>query len=397
VGVLPTPLRGDAETLPALGGLSGPELDAYVRAERDASALEERRLGYVAFTRPRQRLIASASWWGPTQKLARGPSAYLDQVREHCLAGGGEVAVWTPPPADGEENPLRGGAGETWAWPAPLEPDALARRRAAAERVAELRARPEELDAADRPPELDAALDAALDGMEAELVGEWDRDVEVLLAELRRARVPLREVPLPGTLATTQLLRVATDPRGLARDLARPMPRPPVTAARRGTAFHAWVEARFAQQPLLAPDDVPGAADAGTSPGPDADELAELQRAFLATPYADLAPLAVEAPFEVLLGDRVIRGRIDAVYRTADGDEVVDWKTGEGPADPLQLAVYRLAWAELHGLEPEDVRASFLHVRSGRVDRPHPLPGRRELERLLARAVARQPTSATAK
>ncbi|RZS87201.1 DNA helicase-2/ATP-dependent DNA helicase PcrA [Motilibacter rhizosphaerae] len=378
--VLPTPLRGDAATLPALDGLTGPEIDAYVAAEREASLVEERRLGYVALTRARSTLIASGSWWGPTQKRPRGPSPYLEEVRAHCLAGGGTVAAWAEPPEADEANPLREQGTGAWTFPAPLEPAALERRRSAAGDVLALLAE----GGAD-------AADDGLDPREAEVVAGWDRDLELLVTELERLRTPVREVPLPATLSTTQLLRLAQDPQGLAADLVRPVPRPPVAAARRGTAFHSWVEARFAQQPLLAADDLPGAADEGLEL--DAP-LEELQRAFLATPYAERAPHAVEAPFEVVLGGRVVRGRIDAVYRTPDGDEVVDWKTGREPADPLQLAVYRLAWAELHGLAPEAVTASFVHVRTGEVERPARLPGRAQLERLLSRATAGAPAPA---
>ncbi|TBO55030.1 ATP-dependent DNA helicase, partial [Streptomyces kasugaensis] len=78
----------------------------------------------------------------------------------------------------------------------------------------------------------------------------------------------------------------------------------------------------------------------------------------------------------------------DAVYRDhgPDGDhfEIIDWKTGRtGTADPLQLAIYRLAWAERHGLPPSAVGAAFLYVRSGEVVRPTRLPGRAGLERIL--------------
>ncbi|WP_033259812.1 PD-(D/E)XK nuclease family protein, partial [Kitasatospora setae] len=64
--------------------------------------------------------------------------------------------------------------------------------------------------------------------------------------------------------------------------------------------------------------------------------------------------------------------------------EVVDWKTGrEDSGDPLQLAVYRLAWAEQAGVAVEEVAASFCYVRSGRVETPSGLPGRKELSDLL--------------
>jgi DNA helicase-2/ATP-dependent DNA helicase PcrA len=97
----------------------------------------------------------------------------------------------------------------------------------------------------------------------------------------------------------------------------------------------------------------------------------------------------VEAPVQLVLGGRVVRGRIDAVYRESDGAsgsrfEVVDWKTGhEESADPLQLAIYRLAWAEQHGLPLEQVTAAFCHIRSGRIERPVGLPDRIALETLL--------------
>jgi DNA helicase-2/ATP-dependent DNA helicase PcrA len=115
----------------------------------------------------------------------------------------------------------------------------------------------------------------------------------------------------------------------------------------------------------------------------DAD-LGELQRAFQASPYAARRPHAVEAPFALPLGGRVVRGRIDAVYDLGGGRwEVVDWKTGNEPADPLQLAVYRLAWARLQGVPPDAVDAAFLYVRTGDVVRHDDLPGADELAALL--------------
>ncbi|MCU1673359.1 MAG: putative ATP-dependent helicase PcrA, partial [Frankiales bacterium] len=156
---------------------------------------------------------------------------------------------------------------------------------------------------------------------------------------------------------------------------------PPAAAARRGTRFHAWVETLFAQRPLLDPDELPGAEDDGLA---DDATLTSLQEAFLATPYATRLPHAVEAAFSLPLGGRLVRGRIDAVYDLGGGRwAVVDWKTGSETADPLQLAVYRLAWARLVGVPPEDVDALFLYVRTGEAVRHDDLPGEAELERLL--------------
>ncbi|MER6672520.1 ATP-dependent DNA helicase [Streptomyces sp. NPDC000983] len=221
---------------------------------------------------------------------------------------------------------------------------------------------------------------------EARTVASWDRDLDALTGELLRARDSVTEVPLPASLTASQLLLLAADPDGLAQELARPMPRPPQPAARRGTRFHAWVEARFEELtlPMLEPEELPG-REAEIA---DERDLEALKEAFERTEYARRTPYRVEAPFQLTLAGRVVRGRIDAVYRTDDGAhttyEIVDWKTNRGrDADPLQLAVYRLAWAEQQGVPLESVTAGFLYVRGGEVVRPEGLPDRAALERLL--------------
>ncbi|MFJ3443425.1 UvrD-helicase domain-containing protein [Streptomyces sp. NPDC086081] len=221
---------------------------------------------------------------------------------------------------------------------------------------------------------------------EARTVASWDRDLDALTGELLRARDSVTDVPLPASLTASQLLHLAADPDGFARELARPMPRPPQPAARRGTRFHAWVEARFEELtlPLLEPEELPG-SEAEIA---DERDLQLLKDAFERTEYAHRTPYRVEAPFQLTLAGRVVRGRIDAVYKEGDGDaatyEIVDWKTSRSrTADPLQLAVYRLAWAEQQGVSPESVTAAFLYVRTGEVVRPPALPDRAALERLL--------------
>jgi len=156
----------------------------------------------------------------------------------------------------------------------------------------------------------------------------------------------------------------------------RPMPRPPAPQARRGTAFHRWLEARFGQPHLIDPDDLPGAADERTD-ADDAEQL-DLRERFEAGEWATRVPAEIEVPFETLIGDRLVRGRIDAVFADrGDGFDVVDWKTGRSPrtdeesrAVAVQLAAYRLAWAGLAGVPVENVRAAFYYVRDDRTVRP---------------------------
>jgi DNA helicase-2/ATP-dependent DNA helicase PcrA len=190
------------------------------------------------------------------------------------------------------------------------------------------------------------------------------------------------DVPLPSSLSATAVARLREDPEQFARELARPMPRPPSPSARFGTRFHAWVEARFGQQSLLDPDDLPGRGDLGID---DEGDLRELISRFESGPFGERVPHAVEAPFALVLAGQVVRGRIDAVYAEPDGRWlVIDWKTNRAQtADPLQLALYRLAWAELHDVPLEQVEAAFHYVRSGETIRPADLPDRELMEKIL--------------
>ena len=149
------------------------------------------------------------------------------------------------------------------------------------------------------------------------------------------------------------------------------MPRRPVPQAARGTTFHLWLEQRFGQAQLIDAGELPGAADDVAARAGDPD-LAQLKARFEAGEWASRWPAEVEVPFETLIGDRLIRGRIDAVFAdAADGRfDVVDWKTGRQPvsaaekrAVAVQLGAYRLAWAALAGVPVDDVRAAFYYVR----------------------------------
>ncbi len=374
--VLPTPLRGDARDLPRLAGHTSADLDAVAEEWKRHEAQEELRLGYVAFTRARHVLVVSSYLWGPTQQKPCGPSPYQVTVAESLEGWGAKPEKWLPMPEPGAQNPLRAGR-EPVPWPVPGHTPEVLRRLQAAGTVHE---------AIDRRRTGAPDDDEGLDVVEAVQVAEWDAETERLLAEARRDRADEVEVPLPSSLSATAVARLRDDPDRFAAELVRPMPRPPSPSARFGTRFHAWVEARFGQQPLLDPDELPGRADAEIE---DDADLQELIARFERGPFADRVPAAIEPPFALVVGGQVVRGRIDAAYRVQDEDGrpgwlVVDWKTNRSQsADPLQLAIYRLAWAELQGVAPEQVRAAFYYVRSGSLVEPARLESREELERLL--------------
>ncbi|HET7309959.1 MAG TPA: UvrD-helicase domain-containing protein [Mycobacteriales bacterium] len=369
--VLPFPVRGDADDLPPAPPLTAKGLDAFKAACSSDDSDEERRLGYVAVTRAATRVIASGYWWGATRQKPMGPSELLTELHDLASSGLGVVDVWVES-VDDDTNPMAELTADDVAWPPSYDVDALARRLRAAELVGSV---------GDR---VDPAAEATLSAADRARLARWDDEADLLLDELRRQRVAVREVPLPRRLTASQVVVLAHDPDELAQMLARPVPVRPQPQARRGSRFHAWVEGLYGATPLLEPDDLPGAGDADVGD----EELEALQAKFLADGWGDRRPVAVEQPFELVVGGRLVRGRIDAVYPRDDGGfDVVDYKTGSVPRDfaaaSLQLSVYRLAWAELHDVDPGLVSAGFLYVKTGALKRPDKLLSRDELAALF--------------
>ncbi len=376
--LLPFSLRGDVADLPALTGLSTAELTSFTSACIARDLAEERRLCYVAATRAAYLLGCSGYWWsdGPARL---GASAFLTEIRAACAAGAGDVEHWEADPDPDAMNPaLAEPATASWP-PAAAASERLTAARAAgalvSDAVRELRA----VQATDRRGQDGAAPALEPEDPYRDLVAAWTRDTDLLLAEreLRQAG-PEVLVTLPSELPVSALVTLARDPAALAQQVRRPMPRGPVPQAARGTAFHLWLERRYGQVPLIDTDELPEAADDAAGQPSDPD-LAVLKARFEASEWADRWPAEVEVPFETLIGDRVVRGRIDAVFADAGGGgyDVVDWKTGRAPesaqdkrAVAVQVAAYRLAWAALAGVPLDEVRAAFYYVRDDVTVRP---------------------------
>ncbi|HEX5993948.1 MAG TPA: ATP-dependent DNA helicase [Jiangellales bacterium] len=382
-GELPYPLRGDVSSLPRLrldGAADQREArDLVLQFAADSGAagrLEERRLAYVAVTRARRLLVCTGYWWSDGVR-PRKPSEFLVEIRAACEQGAGTVGVWAAEPAEGEPNPLDDVALE-YRWPY----DPLGARRAVIEEGADL------VHAALAG---DDAADLLAEAAIADAAAEWDADVDRLIAERERLTAGSEvEVPVPAHLSVSQLVQLRADPTELARSIRRPVPREPAPLARRGTLFHAWLEARWGAPRLLDTDELPGSADDGAVPD---RELGALQEAFLASEWAARTPVEVEPPFELMVAGVLIRGRADAVFATSDGGlDVVDWKTGRPPVDlaqvrirAVQLAAYRLAFATLRGVPLEKVGAAFHYVRENVTLRPVDLMDQSGLEELIRR------------
>jgi DNA helicase-2/ATP-dependent DNA helicase PcrA len=136
--------------------------------------------------------------------------------------------------------------------------------------------------------------------------------------------------------------------------------------ARGGTEFHLWLEKHFNHPSLISMDDL---FNQNNSLASSDVALDKLQTAWLASDWAKKEPVGIEVGFETMVGNILIRGRIDAIYQIdKDHFEVVDWKTGkvkdgEDLANAaIQLAMYRLAYAKLANIPIENVSAAFHYV-----------------------------------
>ncbi|WP_372594409.1 ATP-dependent helicase, partial [Actinotalea sp.] len=369
-GAIPVALRGDRAHLPEVSLTPGAEqaelverLQAYGQQVQEHELAEERRLAYVAVTRACSRLLLTGSWWraGSTSRV---PSRFLLELVDAGLI---ELDPGSAPagPAPGTTP----AADLTWPPAHPLGAERSARLDRAARAVRQ------------------AVPSASWTAGDDEGIA-LARSAELLLAERLRGREDQQVVALPAHLAASALVRLAADPAGYALEVRRPVPQAPSTVARRGTAFHAWVEQYFGSAALVGLDELPGADD--DSVAQDADLMA-LRESFLATPWAGRTPIAVEVDIETPVGGLTLRSRIDAVFAEPDGGVVVvDWKTGRPPTDAaaqrareLQLAVYRVAWSRRSGLPLEKVDAAFVYVATGETERPTVLPGLEEIERAL--------------
>ena len=267
-GVLPFPLRGDADGLP--GSTSSTAADQKDGGRRaltrfdDGVAGARRAGGAPAGVRrgdPARGGCCSAPATGGARasKRPRGPSVFLDEIARRVRRPARAWSTCGRPSRPDETNPTaeRGRRAPSGRRPArPRAGRRWPRRRPLVRRLEATRARRR------RRPLLDPA--AADDGRRG-----W----------AARGRPAARRAGPAGPPARPARGRAAGAPVGLAARAAAPRPAArwparcagrcrdaPDPYARRGTAFHAWLEQRFGAVRLLDLDELPGAADDGAAP-----------------------------------------------------------------------------------------------------------------------------------
>ena len=346
---------------------------------------EELRLAYVAFTRAKNVLLCTASWFGNGER-AIDPSLFFEWANEIAAAQSARAANelslekhllelnkpdYKNPTS---ENPAQ------HQWPV-VSPRTVLIRESAEKVIA--------APAFDIASSLAGAeFSGSLSDAEISLLS----DADALIKELTSAREGLR-VQLPNRLSVSTLITLKSDPENLALSIRRPMPRHIDISARRGTTFHEWIEEKY-RAPKIMDDEFDDVMDYIQDL-----PLAELQAKWLASSWAARTPAEIEVGFETMLGGRggtLIRGRIDAVYPTIGADdkedggyEVVDWKTGREKSGEdlataaIQLAMYRLAYAKLKAIPVEKISAAFHYIGSDTTVRPADLMSEEELVALV--------------
>jgi len=353
---IPFVLRGDANELPVFslhGVTKNSEAAKVIKAygslcSENIKMREEMRLAYVAVTRAKSHLICTTSRWRDGSRAVE-PSEIFYLIAGSASALGGLMLSDAPAPEVGAENPsIENPIIAPWPF------DQLGDRRTAFNAAIEL---------------VNASPAHTLEEINNLEITSWIDDAQALITEIQQRSRGAIQVPLPPRLSTSTLVALHKDPQELALNIRRPMPRGQDQYSRRGTAFHLWVERQFTDADTLFGDEYLDYLD----PLDEDSKLEDLKKAWLSSEFANRTPVRVEVPFETTIAGVLIRGRIDAVYATPTGFEVVDWKTGSttlGASAAVQLAMYRLAWAKLSGSDISTVSAAFHYVPTSVTDRP---------------------------
>jgi len=344
---LPFDVRLDAASVPQLGAVTHQGFAKFAEALKADQVASEDRLCYVAVSRAKQLLLASASYWWPGRKTPASPSRLFQ-----AIAGVADVADLAD--CASQQNPL---TSEVTAvdWPFVLDVDAQSRLDHAAAAVLA------------RTP-----ADDAIHGLSAEdarRVESWRAATDRLALSIRGERVVV-----PQSVSASALVTAHRDEAAFFASIARPMPHLSSAAAMRGVLFHRYVEQRFRSSGCALDDCDP--ADTGWLAADDEVVIADLVRAFADGPYGERVPIAVEAGFVAVIAGQQVRGRMDAVYDAGGAHrfQIVDWKTSADMyADDAQLAIYRLAWAQIKSCPVEQVDAVFYYVATGKIVRPKPV------------------------
>ncbi|MGV0370298.1 UvrD-helicase domain-containing protein [Corynebacterium parakroppenstedtii] len=372
-------------------------------------------LFYVAITRSARRLLVSGHSVDPAKtklchkshrfcqvqnmvadKLGIDVDARFEELRKAdadepvriTANSGGDDPTWSIDLVDPHfEKPDDDTEQEGPMWPS----DPLGDRRESVDKAAELvRAAMEELKAESADP--DKGYTPKADA--GTLASTWENETTALIEEARAAHTDHIDVDLGLELTPSEVMLLSADREAFARRRARPVPFKPNPYAKRGTAFHEWLETELGGASALIDDDsLLDDMDDGDDGVPTTQpELDSLKDAFMKSEWAGKTAGEVESGFIQNLGGYYIRGRMDAVFESEKNGTpewfIVDWKTGKKPTGQnmkraeIQLAMYKEALRRqlvAKGIRDPKIRAAFHYVRTNETYEPADLPSPDEL------------------
>lgn len=351
VGVIPDECRGDQASRPRLlldtcrtQQEVKEAMTEYQNGQRKIHDEEELRLIYVAYTRAKESLLLTGSFWDQKQSPS-SPSAPLK-----ALSGVYEAPYLEPQfnmtplidplPKSTELSEKPESLDESsLEWPQ----DPLGSRRAQVEAAAELV----------RRHRSHAVLSA---------------EGALLLEESRQRDDRIDLTSLFQRINASSFHEFIRNPEEALHQLLRPVPQQPFQRTRIGNLFHEWVEARTTTHHGTA---VALELDSGEAAITDTElrELAELQATFESSPWAIRQPIDVELQITIPFANRRVVCKLDAVFEHDGQYEIVDWKTGRPPKNDeeraerfLQLDLYRVAYALHQQVPPEKITATLFYI-----------------------------------
>lgn len=365
-GTLPFPLYRNPMPSHGLENISeypeaAKKIDDFKDACKAERMNEERRLGYVAVTRARTHLLCTAAYWADGTNVLTKSELY--QWIEEVAAKSGRIIDGCDEPTEAKQD-ISQLERFTGTWPR----DPLGAGRAA-------------FDAKVAKVSSATPVDLAQYRASSDEAQSWIEDARAIVTELKESQSSLIEIPRPSRMSPSAIIAMKKNPEEFAKAIRRPMPRARDQYSDRGTAFHLWVEKHLTGAQLFDDGDFDLLA-----PIEEDRTLEQLKEKWLASEYGSKTVHQVEVPFETMIAGVLVRGRIDAIYKTDTGFEVVDWKTGSRTLDDdsaIQLAIYRLAWAKLAEVPIESVSAAFHYVPTSITDRRANLKSEAELIQLL--------------
>lgn len=356
IGIFPWPLRGDSSSLPEFkykGVSSQKDLNANQKlfeAQVSEHLLrEELRLMYVAVTRPKAELLLTGSHFNSTAAGAKRKSQFYEKALERAdlVTVVAEVEV---PDKTVKNSLLEKGATEQW----PLDPLGM-KHASEVKRAAE---------------QTSSAIDdkARRDRVTASLLG----DIELLLTEQSERLRDIDDVALPVRVSASKFKDFVSDTDQEVKRQQRPVPSQPYKETLAGTLFHSKMEQTYIRKAALGDVEF----DLVDVYVPDLalhrELIEKLDSNFAQSRWAKVEPLQAEIEIQVAIENNIFVCKIDAVFASPDADfdvEIVDWKTGLPPSDDedlanrsLQLALYRMAYSRLFGIEPDRISCSLYFV-----------------------------------